>query len=651
MKFGPVAPNKLPDQDPQKVLLHAERWQRALFAQETWATPAKECYDFLEGRHYTAAELAKLKGERRPHYKFNIIAPLLRLIIGYQGNNRTDITHKPGQDTRSTDAIADALSKLEKAAAEISMLDFVDAEVFLDGLAGGRGWYETYLDFEHNDLGELRTVRANPFTVYPDPDADTYDVNESGNHIIKSKMVSIDEIEATLGKKVAELLRPWTNGQTPISPISGVAIVNDEISPQRYFGRREDDASSYWDTFYGLMGSFTDQHRKTIRIIECQHKVREPRNVIIDLETGDNEVLPDNWGPGQDPEGAVVGRAGRQSAARRKRMVQRIQHTTISGDIVLYDQPSFYDTFTLTGYFPYFRDGNTRGMVEDLVDPQREKNKERNARIETQAKSANGGWKYHEDSLDPKRARTCKKFGSSPGFNMKWKGDKGPPELIQPASPPISYEKLERQSDQDVHQISGINESALGEVDSAGASGRATLARQRQAVVGVQMYIGNLRRSKMLLGRKHLYIFQNYYTEQRIYRITGDDGKDAQVMINQMIADPVSGAKQIINDITLGKYSTVVDEQPLSATFANAQFEEMMQLLDKMPFLQQVAPQFADLIIGMSSMPRKDEWISAAAANGRRWCTFGIACHPARPPAAAQHRLLAPAACVGGTRS
>ena len=41
MKFGPVPPKKLPKQDPFKVLLLAEKWQRAAYAQQRWAEPAK----------------------------------------------------------------------------------------------------------------------------------------------------------------------------------------------------------------------------------------------------------------------------------------------------------------------------------------------------------------------------------------------------------------------------------------------------------------------------------------------------------------------------------------------------------------------------------------------------------------------------------
>jgi len=49
---------------------------------------------------------------------------------------------------------------------------------------------------------------------------------------------------------------------------------------------------------------------------------------------------------------------------------------------------------------------------------------------------------------------------------------------------------------------------------------------------------------------------------------------------------------------------------PLSATFANAQFEEMMTLLEKLgPALGPQVGACFDLIVDASDLPRKEEWI------------------------------------------
>jgi hypothetical protein len=613
MKFGPVPPTKIPKQDPSKVLLLAERWQRSAEAQQRWAERAKQAVDFFEGRQWTEDQLTLMKRQKRPALKFNIIAPLVRLVLGYNASNKSDITFLPGQDNRATEQVAESLTRIEKVIAEGSRLDFVDTEVFLDGLIASRGYYDTRLDWETNDLGEIKTSAADPFSVYLDPDADSYDLNENHSYVQQSKYVSLDEIEAAFGKKVMELLQPFCLGQTPLAPISSL-IIDDEISPVRTFGERHEDDVNFWDSFYSLVGDFVDTRRRSIRMIETQYKVVEPKNVVIDLETGDKKVLPDEWGKDKIQKILLYGETVGNPLRVQRRMVERIQWTTMAGDLLLYDAPSFYDSYTLTGYFPYFRRGMTKGMVDDLIDPQMEKNKRRSAQIEIVSKTANGGWKYADDSLDPVQERNLQKFGSSPGVNIKYKAGKPAPEQIEPNSPPMAQERLELRADDDIKQISGINESSLGQ-DERVQSGRAVQAKQRQAVLSIQMYMDNLKRSKELLGTKHLEIIQNHYTEPRLYRIMGKDGKFSQIMLNQQAQNKITGVIQIMNDVTVGKYAVKVDDAPLSDTFLDAQFQEMLMLLQKMgPAVAPYMPMFADLMIDMSSMPRKDEWIERIKA-------------------------------------
>ncbi|MGD0420537.1 MAG: portal protein [Xanthobacteraceae bacterium] len=614
MKFGPVPPKKLPQQDPSRVLLLAEKWQRAAYAQQRWAEQAKIAVDFFEGRQWTEAQLNEMRRKRRPAFKFNMIAPLVRLVLGYQRSNKTDITFLPGQDARASEELAEALTRIEKVIAEGSHMDYVDTEVFLDGLICARGYYDTRLDFESNDLGEVKTRAADPFSIYPDPDASTYDFNESAAHISESSFVSLDEIDAWFGKDAMDLLKPFILGQTPLAPVSSYMVV-DEVSPIRTYGERADTEDTWWDTFYSLVGDFVDPSRKTIRLINMQWKQKKLANVLIDLETGDKAVLPEEWKQEEIQKVLLYADQVKNPVKIQRRTIEFIQWTTFAGDLLLYDQESQYDSYTLQPYFPYFRRGITRGMVEDLIDPQMEKNKHRSARSEIAAKTANGGWKYSDDAFDAPQEANLKKFGSSPGVNIKFKsGAKHPPEQIVPGGPANAHKILEDDAGQDLKDIAGINEAALGQEMNV-QSGRAIQAKQRQAVLSIQVYMDNFKRSKMLVGDQHLKIIQRYYTEPRLYRIMGKDGKFGQVLLNQEQQDPTSGLARIANDVTIGKYTVVIDDSPLSDTFLNAQFNEMLTLLGKMgPAIAPYIPMFADLIIDMSSMPRKDEWIERIKA-------------------------------------
>jgi hypothetical protein len=157
-------------------------------------------------------------------------------------------------------------------------------------------------------------------------------------------------------------------------------------------------------------------------------------------------------------------------------------------------------------------------------------------------------------------------------------------------------ERAEQKGSEDLHDISGINDAALGAVDKV-QSGRALEAKQRQAVIAVQVYMDNMGRSKELLGRKKLEIIQGHYTEERIVRVLGESGTPLELIINQRTAG------QIVNNVTMGRYSLVIDETPLSASFASAQFDDLLMLIEKGVLPVQVVQ---DIAVELSTIPNKE---------------------------------------------
>ena len=203
-------------------------------------------------------------------------------------------------------------------------------------------------------------------------------------------------------------------------------------------------------------------------------------------------------------------------------------------------------------------------------------------------------------------------FGSAPGVNVKYKGgeNKEKPQRIEPGQYPQGLDRLEDKNSEDLNQISGINQSALGQLDTV-QSGRAIEARQRQAVLSIQMYSDNFARSKEMQGRNSLSLFQKFYNEHRIFRVIGEDSQLATYEINKRQQTGMNSMTRM-NDITVGKYSVHVDEVPISATFKQAQFEETMLIIEKLgPIGMALAQTSPDLIIDQTSLPRKNDWKKA----------------------------------------
>ncbi len=588
------AARPIPRQDQRQILLHANRFRRSADALSLWAPKAKKCVDYLEGRQWSAADLAKLADEKRPALTLNKIKRLVNLVLGYHINNRTDFGYMPGLDGFGTAETAQALTHVAKQIGELNQLPYLDTEVFMDGITTGRGYYDVRLNFEHNILGEAKIRAQDPFSTYPDPDADEYDLN-SGTYINTSRWISWEEVEFFYGRGVASMIGPFmqAGGVRSGMPMSTSDVLTEE-TPMRAFGLEEGD-KTWGNQFY----DFIDGTRKCIRMLEIQHYVRCHRWFFVDLETGDSRPIPDHW------EREKIEKSLRwanqemgQPVVVEQRATRRLRTTHMVGDVIAYDAWSPNETFTVIPYFPYFRRGMTQGMVEPLLDPQDEVNKRRSARLNILGRSANGGWMYPRGSLDAQAKSNLEQFGSTPGFNLEYEqkdGTLNKPEQIQVATTPASFAQLEKDAENDLMQIAGINEAAMGSMDAATTSGRAIERRQRQAVMGQELLMQNFRRGKELLGRKTLELIQNHYTEQRVVRTTGPGRTMIQKIINERTA------AGIVNDVTLGKYLVTVEDTPLSRSFMEQQFEEMLELKGiGMPIPD-------DFLIDASSMPRKEE--------------------------------------------
>lgn len=594
----------IPPQRADRLQLHALRFRRAADALAKWSPTARRCVNYFEGRQWSSTDLAKLAAEKRPALTLNKIRPLVNLVLGYHINNRTDISYLPALDGLGLAEIAGVLTHVSKQISELNQLPFLDAEVFLDGIITGRGYWDCRLNFDRNALGTIRWRAQDNFATYPDPDCEQFDLN-TGSFIQTSRWLSWEEVVHHYGRGVANMIGPFmqAGGVDSGMPMSQFGVEIEE-TPPRAFSQEEGDPT--WDYY---LSEFIDPSRKAVRLIEEQHYVLTNRWFFVDLETGDSRPVPDEWD--RDKCAAVLGWARdemRQPIVLQERPTRRLRVTHIIGDVIAYDAWSHYDSFTIVGFFPYFRRGFTQGMVEPLLDAQDEHNKRRSSRLNLIGRIANGGWMYEKGTLDPQGVANLERHGSTPGVIIAWDSKKGtlpPPAPIQPGVIPAQFQQLEKDAEEDMLKIAGINASAMGQVESAASSGRAIERRQRQAVIGQELFMLNFRRAKELCGRKQLELIQAHYTEERVIRATGQGRNMIQIAINRRTAAGV------VNDVTLGSYAVAVDEINLSKTFLEAQFEELVELKG----LGMPIPD--DFIIDNSSITRKEE-LKAALLQARQ---------------------------------
>jgi len=585
-------------QDFEIIEAQWDRWERASRSHEIWAKIAKICAEFMEGDQWTEEEKRILDEEGRPCVTKNKIAPMVRLILGFFRQNRYDIRYLAGNDEASSDEIAEILIAQAKQIAEANQSKWKDAQVFQDGITTARGFWDLRMNFDRNRLGEVGEMVLDPFSVYIDPEACQYDPNDFDdpwNYWMYNRWMSMEDIFLMYGERGMESALalgnafPVTNGQY-------YDVGTNELSPQRFFGLEDAFRFDYDYGFGGGKNIFdhVNRNRKLIRTLDTQHRVLKKVRFFTDLETGDERIIPDDWPMEKIQRIMQYAQMRELPIAFGSGLRKAIRWTVTAADRVLYDDWAPYDNFTLVPYFPYFRRGKTRGMIEDLLDPQREINKRASAFLHIVMTTANSGWIFEDGALEEDMERALEEEGARPGIHIKYREGYNAPVKIQPTATPMNMKKLEDDSNADIKEIGGISDSALGNIDRV-QSGRAIVARQKQSIIGAEIYFDNFGRSRELKGRAVKDLVQKFYTEPRLLRARGE-GKDEETWINRKTA-----AGDIVNNVALGSYITVVDEAPASANMEQAQFDEALQLIE------QGVPIPPDILVDMSSMPRKEE--------------------------------------------
>ena len=144
----------------------------------------------------------------------------------------------------------------------------------------------------------------------------------------------------------------------------------------------------------------------------------------------------------------------------------------------------------------------------------------------------------------------------------------------------------------DMKAIIGMYDASLG-ARSNETSGRAIMARQREGDVSTFHFIDNLARSIRQLGRVVIDLIPSVYTEERIIRVVGEDGKEKPVQINKEspktdnkgnpVTDKDGNAIMALHDLTAGKYDLTVEAGPSFTTRREEAVAQMTEMIRALP--------------------------------------------------------------------
>jgi len=518
---------------------------------------AKKCDAYYQGDQWDFQDAAILDAEGRPALTINTILPTINTVLGEQSTRRADIQFKPRRG--GDEEVAHTLNKLYMQIADNNKLDWVEQQVFSDGLImDGRGYFDCRIDFSDHVEGEIRITAKDPLDILIDPDAKEYDP-KTWNEIFETKWMTLDEIEEMYGKKKADdLLFIAENGNT--------------------FGR---DSVEYEETRYGdtdsaddYLGSSNDpedfRNVRALRVIERQHRKITRIDCFVDPNTGDARPAPEAWN-----DRKIKKFAKDYGLSVINKMQKKVRWTVTCDKVVLHDDWSPYNDFTIVPYFSYFRRGRPFGMVRNLLSPQEQLNKISSQELHIVNTTANSGWMVETGSLVGMTADDLEEHGAETGLVIEYARGTNPPMKISPNTIPTGLDRIGQKAAANIQAISGINESMLG-TDSAEVSGIAIRAKQNRGAIMIQVPLDNLRKTRHYLAEKILNLVQTFYTEERIIQVTND--ADPLKPRESMVINEMTPEGRIINDLTLGEYDVVVATAPARDSFDEVQFAEALNL-------------------------------------------------------------------------
>jgi hypothetical protein len=523
---------------------------------EDYIHMAKKCDAYYRGEQWDEFDMQQLDDQGRPALTINTILPTINAVLAEQSTKKADIQYKPRGGGNQD--IADVLTKVYAQISDNNKLDWVEAQIFSDGLIQDRGYFDVRVDFDDHVNGEIRIEAKDPLDILIDPDAKHYDPR-TWNEIFESKWMSIDEIEETYGQDKADKLRFLAETGTTLGADSM------EFEESRY---GDTDEYNYGQQYPG--DPENARMLRSIRVIERQYYKLDDCMYYVDPVTGDKRKIPNAWGKKKREKFADD--YGLDIISKKMR---RVRWTVTADTVVLFDDYSPYDHFTIVPYFPYFRRGKPFGMVRNLLSPQEQLNKITSQELHIVNTTANSGWIVESGSLSGMTADDLEEHGAETGLVLEYNRGSTPPGKIPPNQIPTGLDRLGQKAARNIKEISGITDAMLG-MDSPEVSGVAIQAKQGRGSLLLQVPLDNLAKTRQYLAEKVLQMIQTYYTEERIIQIT--DESDPYKPRQKLKVNEMTPEGMVINDLTIGEYDVVVGTAPARDNFDEMQFAEAIEL-------------------------------------------------------------------------
>lgn len=539
----------------------------ALGATSNWRKNAAEDYAFMQGKQWEDADLKKMREAGRPAITINRIRATVNLLCGYASQNETEPDFLPRSE--EDDRISRVAKGITKYCLDRAHYQRNKGKCFRDKIICGLANYWVSYEFDYNKLdGAIKIERVSPFDVFIDPESTEENLSDA-QFVGRYSWESTRKLKQVYPDKANEI---------------------DMLSHK--YDDTELEAGAI-ETINGEALWYNEKYKK-VRVVQYWYKEYGKKNVYMTKEG----LIDEN-----NPLFVVLLATGKKPTSIPD---TKIRYATFSDSVLLEEGESPYKhgKFPLVREYCYYTgeliddELEPAGVVRDLKDAQREKNKNRSQRMHV-VNQQSLGVRFWQGQIDEHDKKIIEKKSTTPGANIFLK----PGVTFQDGTPSMDSAinlTLEQQADNDFYSISGITpESLSGSIGSM--SGKAIDLRQsvttvQTADIFAQTKEAELQIVKLLWGEKNAPgLIPQFYNQEKAMRILGDDGKKEFVQIapglNQPMQEQIltnalgqpqtdaegNPIKQVLYDLSCFDFDIVISTSQASATARKANLYQLLE--------------------------------------------------------------------------
>lgn len=534
--------------------------------------------DFYDHIQWTDEDAQVLRERGQSPMVLNVIAQSINWVIGSEKRGRSDFRVLPRRKEEGQSA--QRKTQLLKYLSDANDTPFHKSRAFEDTTIVGLGWLEC--GQQDDDDGEPVYSRYESWrNMLWDSASTNMDLTDA-RYVFRSKWVDYDIAKALAPDREDVIRRAAGNSLN-----MGLGI--------RQFGDEAMDSIELERQTIGAAGSGSGRMR--VRLIEAWFSVPKQVERLVGGDYHGEMFDP------EDPMHAEQVATGQASVRSKLGMRMHCAIMTTDGLIWMSESPYRHNRFPFTPIWGFRRgrDNMPYGLVRGLRDIQEDINKRFSKALFILSSNKvimDEGAVSDMDEFQREVARPDGIIQKKKGYELTINAER---DLA-----PAHLQVMERGISM-VQQVSGVTDELMGRSTNA-QSGIAVERRQQQGQLSTSKLFDNLRLGNKLHGEKELSLIEQFYTEQKQFRITNMRGTPEYHTINDGLPE---------NDIARTRADYVISESDWRATMRQAATDQLVDLLSKMP--PQVGMVLLDLLVESMDIDNREEIVRRVRAmNGQR---------------------------------